>query len=434
MKCDLTMSKTPSSKSFWSLVGKLFLILTLFICGTSVHAANTSFTYQGYTYTVNNDGTSVTLINGNNPSKDVSVIVPNYAYDSSTQKSYAVTAIAEEAFKAYEGTYVVIGDNVETIGGKAFEHFGEGYSATLILGKSVSTLGEKTFEHFGEKQNKPCKAICLSPTPASDKQQTFEHVKGTTFYVIDETAYNSYVAADYWKTFDKNNNSVGNSYQYPLPCNYETTSDKWVTIMLPDALSSTLVETYFGNGTKVAELKSANWTESTSTYNLTFTTVSEIAANTPYFIKPGNKDAHYISLNSFSEDATTKDKSVDVTNATDKKAHMVGNGSSSNYTLQTNEFYFRNNDEGMNFYMTNGKSFVKPTKCYFKITESSSETAVMAKMAMSLDDDATTGISETTVKKVQKLGIYSIDGQYRGNDLNSLPQGLYIVNGKKVIK
>ena len=160
MKCDLTMSKTPSSKSFWSLVGKLFLILTLFICGTSVHAANTSFTYQGYTYTVNDDGTSVTLTSGNNPSKDVSVIIPNYAYDSSTQKSYAVTAIATKAFSSYAGTYVVIGDNVETIETQAFEHFGEHAAVTLVLGKGIKSMQSKAIEHIGEK-NPGCKVYML---------------------------------------------------------------------------------------------------------------------------------------------------------------------------------------------------------------------------------------------------------------------------------
>ena len=33
-----------------------------------------------------------------------------------------------------------------------------------------------------------------------------------------------------------------------------------------------------------------------------------------------------------------------------------------------------------------------------------------------------------------KEGIYTITGQYLGTDENNLPQGLYIINGKKVIK
>ena len=31
-------------------------------------------------------------------------------------------------------------------------------------------------------------------------------------------------------------------------------------------------------------------------------------------------------------------------------------------------------------------------------------------------------------------GVYSLDGRYLGNDVSKLGKGLYIVNGKKVVK
>jgi hypothetical protein len=39
-----------------------------------------------------------------------------------------------------------------------------------------------------------------------------------------------------------------------------------------------------------------------------------------------------------------------------------------------------------------------------------------------------------TNESVVKTGIYTITGQYLGTDESNLPQGLYIINGKKVIK
>lgn len=49
--------------------------------------------------------------------------------------------------------------------------------------------------------------------------------------------------------------------------------------------------------------------------------------------------------------------------------------------------------------------------------------------------DTTTGIDNVkpaVTAKSQK--VYSIDGRYLGNDLNSLPKGIYVVDGKKMVK
>ena len=43
------------------------------------------------------------------------------------------------------------------------------------------------------------------------------------------------------------------------------------------------------------------------------------------------------------------------------------------------------------------------------------------------------GINEVTVNKTTDSRVYSIRGTYMGNDINSLPKGIYIRNGKKVI-
>ena len=43
------------------------------------------------------------------------------------------------------------------------------------------------------------------------------------------------------------------------------------------------------------------------------------------------------------------------------------------------------------------------------------------------------GIYEVTVNKTTDSRVYSISGTYMGNDINSLPKGIYIRNGKKVI-
>lgn len=63
-------------------------------------------------------------------------------------------------------------------------------------------------------------------------------------------------------------------------------------------------------------------------------------------------------------------------------------------------------------------------------------TAAKAKsLTMRLDDDPTTGINGVKASQsAQETKVYSIGGQYLGKDLNSLPNGIYIVNGEKVAK
>lgn len=52
-----------------------------------------------------------------------------------------------------------------------------------------------------------------------------------------------------------------------------------------------------------------------------------------------------------------------------------------------------------------------------------------------IHDVAATGIKNiTTNKKNNDNRIFSIDGRYLGNDLNSLPKGIYIIGGKKILK
>ena len=46
-----------------------------------------------------------------------------------------------------------------------------------------------------------------------------------------------------------------------------------------------------------------------------------------------------------------------------------------------------------------------------------------------------TGIDAATIApSVRDNRVYTIDGRQMGNDLNKLGRGIYIINGKKVIK
>lgn len=72
---------------------------------------------------------------------------------------------------------------------------------------------------------------------------------------------------------------------------------------------------------------------------------------------------------------------------------------------------------------------IKGLRAYFIINGNSSGAKI------NFGDDETTGIENiVTPTAISNQKVYNLNGQYVGNDLKAMPKGIYIVNGKKVIK
>ena len=73
-------------------------------------------------------------------------------------------------------------------------------------------------------------------------------------------------------------------------------------------------------------------------------------------------------------------------------------------------------------------STIKGLRAYFIINNGSGA-------KINFGDDETTGIENiVTPTAISNQKVYNLNGQYVGNDLKAMPKGIYIVNGKKVIK
>lgn len=73
-------------------------------------------------------------------------------------------------------------------------------------------------------------------------------------------------------------------------------------------------------------------------------------------------------------------------------------------------------------------STIKGLRAYFIINNGSGA-------KINFGDDETTGIENiVTPTAISNQKVYNLNGQYVGNDLKAMPKGMYIVNGKKVIK
>ena len=75
----------------------------------------------------------------------------------------------------------------------------------------------------------------------------------------------------------------------------------------------------------------------------------------------------------------------------------------------------------------NAKTTMKGLRAYFVFPTN----AAAAKLNF---DDETTGINNIETNATVNGKVYNLNGQYVGNSLNGLKKGIYVVNGKKVIK
>lgn len=185
---------------------------------------------------------------------------------------------------------------------------------------------------------------------------------------------------------------------------------KWSTIVLPFAMTETQLKGAFGEDVKVAELTGG--TESTLTF-ITTLTDNKMKANQPYAIKVAN-DFSGAVIND-----VTIVEGEPVQNA--GAWTFVGKYVADN--VPNNSYYFKSNK----LYRANGKQTVKPFRAYFTPSNTSGGHAAIIDVAF---DGETTGITNVN-GNVNDNRWYNLNGQRVGQPAQ---KGLYIVNGKKVVK
>lgn len=153
---------------------------------------------------------------------------------------------------------------------------------------------------------------------------------------------------------------------------------------------------------------------------MVFSTASGVQPSVPYLVKP--------------EETIVNPVFNDVT-LSSTAAQEVSNGSAYSYVatyspvvLSTDKTeYFLTATGDLKYPASSAQATMKGMRAYFRVPSG----VTNAKVKFS--DDPVTAISEVQQQKQPTtLRIFSVSGQYVGSDLRQLPQGLYIVNGKKV--
>lgn len=199
-------------------------------------------------------------------------------------------------------------------------------------------------------------------------------------------------------------------------------ANTWNTLVLPFSLTTEEVNTAFGSDAQVAYF--TNNTENTIELNYDETGANKaIEANTPVLIRTTSA----VSDPTFSKHDIVSSTSLQVSGS--NGINFVGSYAAS-YTIQDGEYFI----SGDKLWKSKGSSTIKSTRAYFTVPAEQ-----QAKLRMVFGDGTATGIegvkSDESIMKNHLGVVYNLNGQKVADTLDgtTLPKGIYIVNGKKVI-
>lgn len=224
----------------------------------------------------------------------------------------------------------------------------------------------------------------------------------------------------------------GNQYNVTLN-NRKFGANKWYALVLPFSVSQKQMKEVFGKEVKVLHYNNVTG----STLNLFEHYYQMIVGGTPVLVKPSQEVKNPV----FNNVTLTSKEVVAIVNGDFK---CTGSWDDVDYP----DYSYFINAKDSKFYLfdpTKVAAGKKPHAGAFRawIIAASGNPATAAKLTMHIngieDNDETTAIWNAVIgnddnAEVASKGIYSLSGQKMNTtDTHSLPKGIYIVNGKKVI-
>lgn len=193
-------------------------------------------------------------------------------------------------------------------------------------------------------------------------------------------------------------------------------ANKWNTLCLPFDVTAEQIKNILKAEGMVREYADEDVTNQTIIFKKV---EGNMIAGVPYLIKP-------------TEDITSL--AFEGVTITETEGNCKGNiysiwGTFGKYAMKT---------DGTELFLNAAGKFVAPAeatnkirgfRAYFMVPKGSSAAALNINI-----DGETTGINNIETNATVNGKVYNLNGQYVGNSLNGLKKGIYVVNGKKVIK
>lgn len=318
-----------------------------------------------------------------------------------------------------------------------------------------------------------------------DESQPQEKVEGktSTLELSDVTAYNKITATekgtiegttlkDYtYKIGEKEiapvaGVSIPQFYSIKLTRTFKP--NQWTTLTLPFNLTEEEVQRIFGAGTQLIQLNNGTINGNAARLEFIYHEIQNVLPGHPYLIKPTltditndanvtvTKDKDNNTITSFTVYRKCVNPFIDHVDidcgaytfrgtpgycTADISNNKGVSGYSVNYEL--NDIFI--SESNGNLYVSSGSSYGKGYRAWIDKKESSSA-AKISSISLVIDNPGDDDNNETTTIDMADVdpdalnalgvatGVYNLNGQKVSDDMHNLPKGIYIVNGKKIIR
>jgi len=218
-------------------------------------------------------------------------------------------------------------------------------------------------------------------------------------------------------------------------------ANKWSTICLPFDMTETQVKEAFGNDVQLAEFVSyeinADNTEIVVEFSDVDLSSEGFLGNWPYIIKT-TTDITDFTVSDITISSDEEQAIAEYAEGKGKQRHVYGSFIGTLHagvTLPNNSLFLNNNK----FWYSKGQTVMKAFRAYFEFEDvlASVENAPSSVRYFISDRSGNTtqiDIADTEILNTGK--IYSLSGTCVGDraSMDRLPKGIYIVNGKKIVK
>lgn len=203
---------------------------------------------------------------------------------------------------------------------------------------------------------------------------------------------------------------------------------QWSTVMLPVTLNREQVEAMTASGVELARL--AGYDEELS--QVTYATSGSFEANVPYFVRPSSASQVFAGLSDLPVEAT-----VVTTVPSAGRLSMYGNY---DYRLISSEpglFRYGYDVTTGDFVKIGNNGRLGPFRCYLELA-GVSEAKAAPRITIKADGGDITAIEDIrggVSGPAAPMKIYTVDGRrVNAATVDELPAGVYVVNGRKVVR